>query len=176
METWRAIPGYEGVYEVSDRGRVRSLARVVVRRNGRQQTLPARVLAGKITEWGYRVYHLRSRDKQGRIWPGHRAVLEAFVGPRPPGMECRHLDGDPATNRLVNLVWGTHVANVRDTTIHGTDRKTFGEAHPKAKLTEAAVREIRAAHATELVLAKRYKVDQATIHRVRTRRSWRHVE
>lgn len=50
----------------------------------------------------------------------HRMVMEAFVGPRPDGMEVRHLNGDPSDNRLDNLVYGTHAENMQDAIAHGT--------------------------------------------------------
>ncbi len=56
---------------------------------------------------------------QGKPRTVHRLVLEAFVGPCPPGMQCRHLDGNPANNRLENLAWGTHAENAADKIRHG---------------------------------------------------------
>jgi HNH endonuclease len=50
----------------------------------------------------------------------HSLVLECFVGPRPPGMECRHLDGNPSNNALENLAWGTRSENRADQVRHGT--------------------------------------------------------
>lgn len=50
----------------------------------------------------------------------HRLVLESFVGPCPPGMECRHLNGNPSDNRLINLAWGTKEENAHDKVLHGT--------------------------------------------------------
>lgn len=80
----------------------------------------------------------------------HRLVLEAFVGPCPEGMECRHLDGNPANNRLDNLCWGTRRENCEDAVRHGTafmfpgQESMRGEANLAAKLTESVVREIMA--------------------------------
>lgn len=55
----------------------------------------------------------------------HRLVLEAFVGPCPSGMECRHFpDSDTRNNSLENLSWGTHVQNIADKNVHGTARRT----------------------------------------------------
>jgi hypothetical protein len=62
----------------------------------------------------------------------HRLVLEAFVGPCPEGMECRHLDGDPANNRLENLRWGTHRENAADQVRHGTAAWLRPECHERA--------------------------------------------
>jgi hypothetical protein len=71
----------------------------------------------------------------------HHLVLEAFVGSRPPGTECCHNDDDPANNRLSNLRWDTHLANMGDMKRRG--RSLSGTRNPNAKLTEAGVREIR---------------------------------
>jgi HNH endonuclease len=60
----------------------------------------------------------------------HRLVLEAFVGPCPTGLECRHLDGDPSNNRLDNLRWGTRLENVADTIRHGRRRTSSKPSVP----------------------------------------------
>jgi hypothetical protein len=67
----------------------------------------------------YREVHLR-KDGEQFVRPVNCYVLEAFVGPCPSGMECRHLDGDVNNNNLQNLVWGTHLQNMRDSIKHGT--------------------------------------------------------
>jgi hypothetical protein len=75
----------------------------------------------------------------------HRLVLEAFVGPCPEGMECRHHpDRDPANNRLENLRWGTRTENVADMKRDGTQFVARGELCGKAKLTAERVLEMRA--------------------------------
>lgn len=63
-----------------------------------------------------------SLRRDGRKFPRvvSRLVLENFVGPCPPGMECRHLDGDSTNNRLNNLAWGTRLQNASDRIRHGT--------------------------------------------------------
>ena len=73
--------------------------------------------------------------------PVHRLVLEAFVGPRPRNMQCRHLNGDPMDNRLANLKWGTIQENTEDKRRHGTVLR--GEDLPASKLTEESARMIR---------------------------------
>jgi hypothetical protein len=67
----------------------------------------------------------------------HRIVLDAFVGPRPDGMECRHLDDDPTNNALSNLVWGTRSENQLDAVRNG--RKAVGSAVHSAGHSEAQI-------------------------------------
>lgn len=118
-EIWRPVVGYEGSHEVSNIGRVRSVTRVVIRSNGRPHTVPGRVLATHPMEKGHRRITL---NKLGRLrtFTVHSLVLEAFVGPRPEGAVCRHLNGDPADNRVENLRWGTGSENQYDAVRHGS--------------------------------------------------------
>jgi len=106
----------------------------------------------------------------------HILVLEAFVGLRPQGTETRHLNGIPDDNRLVNLRWGTPTENRADTLLHGTLRRGTGK--PNAKLTDASVKDIRAARATGAAinaLARQYGVNRTTIQQLFDGRTWNHV-
>lgn len=122
-EEWRQAPGYVGGLEVSNRGRVRN-------RKG--------PLRGNINASGYRVIDVRREgEKRSRGALVHRLVLEAFVGPCPPGMQTRHLDGDPGNNHLGNLRWGTPAENNRDTLRHGRHEKVNRKHCPRGHaLTE----------------------------------------
>lgn len=103
-------------------------------------------------------------------------VLEAFVGERPRGMLCRHLNGDPQDNRLTNLAWGTYKENEDDKKLHG--RVPIGIRHHNAKLDDEKVAEIRqrrAAGEPLRSLARRFHVDRATINSVCKYETWKHV-
>lgn len=113
-EIWKPIPGYEGQYEVSDQGRVRSLDRTITNSKGVTSRLTGRTLRSSPTKAGYPIVQIPPKKRYV-----HRLVLEAFIGSCPQGMECRHLDGNPSNNRLDNLVWGTHSENNRDIVTHG---------------------------------------------------------
>lgn len=116
-EHWRLIPGYERFYEVSDLGRVRTVARPIGYRSG---IWDVKILRARPHVGGYLNACLR-RDGNKKTFKVHRLVLEAFVGPCPEGMECRHLNGNPADNRLANLVWGSKSQNELDKVHHGTN-------------------------------------------------------
>jgi len=121
-ETWKPVVGWEGLYEVSDRGRVRSVDRTIVNKVGRTYRYKGRVLKLK-PERGYWRIQL-NRNGEGSYFFVHRLVLAAFVDPCPDGMETRHLNGDPADNRLENLQYGTKSENNLDRVKHGTHQET----------------------------------------------------
>lgn len=114
-EQWRAVVGYEGAYEVSDAGRVRSLDRVTDR--GRRWK--GRPMSACPLRNGYLVVTLW-RDGRQRTRLIHHLVLDAFVGPAPDGMEALHADHDRTNNSLSNLSWGTHQANQQAQIERGT--------------------------------------------------------
>jgi hypothetical protein len=119
-ERWRPVIGYEGLYQVSDQGRVWSEPRWSGGKRQGERYREGRILQPLFASHGYPKYGL-SRDGEMRQHMAHTLVLTAFVGPAPPGMECCHDDGDPANCALPNLRWDTHGNNLRDKVKHGTD-------------------------------------------------------
>ena len=172
MEEFRDVPGYEGFYQVSDQGNVISLVRLTPDAIARGVRKAKQSLAFGKNKQG-RLQVTLCKGGFAKRFQVHTLVLLAFVGPRPEGTECRHLDGDHTNNVLTNLEWNTHTVNMRDKDSHGT--QVVGEVHFKAKLTEQDVREIRASSATERELAFTYAVSQVAIHFIRTRKTWKHV-
>jgi hypothetical protein len=119
MTNWREITGYEGSYEVSDSGDVRSLDRVVEYRTGRRVPLKGVTLSPALSKCGHLKVSL-TQHNQAETRLVHQLVAEAFIGPRPDGLEVRHLNGIGTDNRVENLAYGTHQQNVRDRNRHGT--------------------------------------------------------
>lgn len=109
-EQWRPIPGWEGYYEVSDHGRVRSIKRAYRTQN--------KILRPRPNKNGYlRVALCRdSKSYERRV---HQLVLETFVGKRPPGHVACHWDDDKSNNHIDNLRWGTHSDNMQDRVRNG---------------------------------------------------------
>lgn len=119
-EEWKPVVGYEGLYEVSNRGRVRSLDRVVLMRNGYARPLTGRVLKPGTNTSGYLQVGLR-KAKTTYNAPIHRLVCEAFHGPAPEGKPwALHRDGDKSRNTPDNLYWGSPKENVADSKAAGT--------------------------------------------------------
>lgn len=129
---WLPAVGYEGFYEVSDTGRVRSLDRLEVITGSRSgvRTRRGRVLRSFPFRDGYLFVRL-SRDGRSVSRSVHSLVLEAFTGLCPAGMECRHLNGDRQDDRAENLAWGTESQNTLDQVAHGTHRNSRKLKCPK---------------------------------------------
>lgn len=179
QERWLPVVGYEGLYEVSDRGRVRSLDRILVRR-GKNGPMNVRrrgqILKPGTVESGHQLVVL-GRGVSKLV---HALVLIAFVGPRPPRFDSRHLDGDPANNQLKNLCWGTRSENILDAVRHGTYRNGArpGTGSWRAKLTEADIPAIRARLASGETcqdIARDYPVRASNISHIKQGKTWRHV-
>lgn len=161
-EIWKEIP--DSYYSVSSEGRVAS------RRGGGW-----RLLRPGISSKGYPIVGL-TFNGVARTCSVHRLVAVAFLGPPPtPAYEVNHIDGVKTNSRAENLEWVTAVENCYHRYEVLGQKAVHGEAHPRAKLTEAGVREIRAwAAAGELGkdIAFAYGVTQGTISAIVLRRSW----
>ena len=131
-ESWRPVPGYEGLYEASDHGRIKSLPR---------NTTRGGILKYSIHPIGGHHLITLTRDGRQEQFGLHQLVMLAFAGPCPPGMEVRHLDGNPANNHWApgneeetkaaggNLFYGTHAQNMADMAEHGSCLITARETH-----------------------------------------------
>jgi hypothetical protein len=185
-EVWKDVPGYEGCYQVSNIGRVKSLARRALRMDGsfhHMQGERFHKYSGAAKK--YLAVGLCKNGKTLMITV-HRLVLLAFIGPCPEGMECRHLDGNPKNNRLSNLCWGTLAEQAMDRERHGTNtgnkgknrgkHYNQGEACGNAKLHEKDARKIRALHSLGtfnfVQLGKRFGVHRSTIEGIVKRTRW----
>lgn len=172
MENWKPVVGFEGLYEVSDLGRVRSLDRLKpakVGRGGRGHK--GRVLKLYSVKGLYQQASLSGAGYRRKVCV-HILVAEAFIGPRPKGYHACHNDGDPTNNRAKNIRYDTVQSNSRDRIIHGTMLR--GEAHPNAKLSDydvAAIRVLTSAGFECRYVAKLYGVEGGTISSIKNMKS-----
>lgn len=161
-ERWKAVRGYEGLYEVSNMGRVRSLDRITLRRDIqgilRQWKYKGRLLRRNINEDGY--YKVGLSKVTSKNFLVHRLVLESFIGPRPPGKESIHKDGNYQNAKLSNLRWGTHMENMHDKVRHGTSNR---------KLTDSQIKGIRSSFGRCADLAKQFKICVSYVYAIKNR-------
>ncbi len=118
-ETWKQITAYEGTYEVSNAGQVRSVDRAFTNKIGQARSLRGRVLSPSKTPGGY-LQVVLSKESDPHPFAIHRLVLTAFVRPPRSGEQARHLDGNQLNNRVDNLAWGTASDNAWDKVRIGT--------------------------------------------------------
>jgi hypothetical protein len=163
---WKSIEGFEG-YEISDCGQVRSK-----RRAGRGKKLAStwRLLRPKKNSHGGHLEISLCKDGERYDRFVHTLVLCMFVGRRPNGMQCRHLDGNPENNHVGNLCWGTPLENGADKIAHG--RSTRGRRNVRCVLTEHEVKEIRKMGATQIKIASHFGISRGQVGAIRRGVSW----
>jgi hypothetical protein len=176
-QMWKPVPGYEGRYEVSDDGAVRSVEqyRVCGHKDSRPQLRAAKILVPQIDEDGYLRVRL-TKDGARKERSIHSLVLSAYIGQCPTGKQGCHENGIRTDNRLVNLYWGTPKENAQDRVRHG--RGPTGERNPAAKLNENDVHEVfrlRADGQSQNQIARHVGVSQRVIWGILNKKLWAHV-
>lgn len=140
-EQWKPIKGYEGFYEISNFGRVKSIKRVVTSKtkNGKPSTkmLKERILSLQKSTNGYVQVGL-SKEKEVRIYRVHRLVADAFIANPDNLPEVNHIDEDRTNNNADNLEWCTHEYNNN----YG-NKPAKGEKNGMARLNKTQIQEIR---------------------------------
>jgi len=175
-ESWLPVVGFEGRYEVSSDGRVRSL-RIV--KGNCNKPRPQPLVLSLASRRGYPAANL-SASNRSKMYSAHRLVAAAFLGDPPPGTVVCHLNGVRDDNRLVNLAYGTPTENEAHKAQHGT--KLFGAAVPGARLAESHVHEILLAyrHGSQtagcVALGRQFGVAPSVITAIVGGRAWKHVD
>lgn len=166
MENWKSVVGYEGVYEISDHGRVKRIS------------LPSgkplnRLLKQSISKQGYLVVGLCSNSKP-KVFGVHRLVAFAFIGGPPSNRHVvAHNDGDKKNNNLSNLRWASPSENLYDTVLHGTNHgKYYGR---KSSFSDRDIEEIRASNIGAKRLSEIYGVSYGTILQILKGQTYRHL-
>lgn len=174
MEEWKDIAGFEGMYQVSNMGQVRSLDRL----DSRGYKYKGRTVKPS-TSKGYQYAHLCKLSKYTTI-SIHRLVALAFI-PNPDNLpQVNHIDGNKQNNHVSNLEWVTEKENINHAWDNGLATNS-GENNVLAKLTEDDVRFIRSNYNPAIpefgqkALAEKFGVKQPVISKVVHRKSWKHV-
>lgn len=166
-EQWKDIVGYEGLYQVSDMGRVKSLPR---------QTTSGIILKSAIRHESGHLGVTLCKNGKRKTYCVHQLILITFVGFCPNGMECCHNNGIKTDNRLNNLRYDTHSNNILDSVKHGTHVDSKGEKHGSSKLTEQQVKEIRelaiSGEYTPKMIAKMFEISPKTVSNIKLRKRW----
>lgn len=164
---WRDIPGYEGLYQVSNHGQVKRISRLITTKRGYTQTHRSKDKALGLKSGYY--YLWLFKHNQGRKFYVHELVALAFIGPRPSNCQVHHVNENRLDNRLDNLEY-------MDRTKHSIYHHQ-GEKSGAAKITEADVRLIRKLYKTMPVhaISKKLSISYHIVHQVATVRTWKHI-
>jgi hypothetical protein len=168
MENWKAVPGYEGFYEISDLGRVRRIT-VIGESIGK-------ILLPDITKGYSRVTLCRDNVHDRR--QVHHLVMEAFVGPRPKGMEVNHKRGVINGNALDNLEYVTRRQNALHAYGVLGKKSQQGSQHGRSKITEEIARAIFQARQECKSLndiSAKFGVCIATVSMIANKKIWKHI-
>lgn len=174
MTTWQAVAGFEGAYEVSRCGRVRSLDRYLPNRNG-LALRRGRELKPVVDAGGYCSTQLNHRGVCLTVFV-HKLVAEAFIGPRPDGCEINHKSGVKTDNAVDNLEYLTPAAN-----IHHAARvlgRTLGWQACNIKLTAAdipRIRELVRSGTPPATVGDLFAVSDQAVRSIMHGRTWRHI-
>lgn len=124
---------------------------------------------------GYMYVSISTPSGQRSV-PIHALLMDAFVGPRPAGMEIRHLDGNPKNNSLSNLCYGTRAENANDRVKHKAQPR--GQKHGRAKLSLDDVEKIKQLYQEEKTIAyiaRLCGVGESTVRDIVKGRNWKHA-
>lgn len=173
QETWKDIPGYEGRYQASDKGRIRSIDRAVEGRNPYTGRPFVRRLKGRTLRPGRYCKSGHLSVVLGKGAPGkpvHQLVMLTFQGPPPVGTEICHANGNPTDNRLENLRYDTRRENILDV-------YRQGRVWRKLSTTDAiAIKRGLSEGASGAALARKFGVSQTTISRIKLGRIFAWVQ
>lgn len=171
-EIWKAVVGYEGIYEVSSLGRVRSLDRVVKHPKGGYANLKSKVISQKVRNNGYLEVCLHSLGITKSLLV-HRIVANSFIINIDNKPQINHINAIKDDNRIDNLEWVTDFENQ----VHKTNNKLnpFGENHKKSKLKEFEVLSIRESNENNNLIAKKFNVSRRLISSIKNRKIWKHI-
>ena len=172
MEIWRNIPEWEGMYQVSNKGQVRSLDKKHLGRFGKPVLRKGRILKPLAKGGRYLAVTLADGGKRKQCFI-HDLVLRAFAGAKPKGLQVCHVNDDKNDNRLENLRYGTPKENTADAIRNGVKPK--GENRGVARLSNDDVLKIRNCAESNKELAQRYGVSHSHIWSIRKRRVWKHL-
>ena len=181
-EIWKDINSYEGIYQISNYGRIRSLTRYV---NCSPDNSFGHILKGKILKQGdngngYKYISLKKNGKRKNFYV-HFLVAEAFIGERPRGADINHIDCNKSNNTLKNLEYISRQENINHAVKNGLLKNrnhAKGEKQGSAKLNNQKVILIRAFFnfgVSNKKLSEIFKIHKATVSNVVLRQTWKHL-
>jgi hypothetical protein len=175
QELWKPVPEYEGLYEASTFGQIRSLDRTVYTKGGQARKIKGKILKPQRAVDDPRLHISLCKNYTVTVIRIHIVIAQTFLGARPEGMHICHNDGDCTNNRLANLRYDTPSGNEKDKILHGkAQRGTKCHWH---KLNDEQVRQIRELaqkNISPIVISEMFNISRQNVSKIKlgTRWSW----
>ena len=176
-EEWRDIPDYEGWYQVSNLGNVRSLDREIIYSNGKVYKQKGRKLKSTLKKTGY-YYVSLSKNNTKPKFDVHRLVAITFLENINNYNCINHIDGDKCNNNVSNLEWCSYSYNAKHALEIGLNETMKGERNGASKLKDSDVVEIKRMLSKGIKgyeIAKKFKISQSTISEIKNNKKWTHI-
>lgn len=172
-ETWKPIPGYNGSYEASSMGRIKSLGKdsgTLLKKRPKHDT----IMKQYVSKTGYANVGL-SKNGVCRQYRVHKLIAFAFIKNKNKYPYINHKDCNKLNNNISNLEWCTHLQNIRHAVRNGKFDNRKGEQHGYSKLKKKQVLFIRKSKIRSFKLAKKFNVTPQAIYRVRKFLTWTYI-
>lgn len=169
---WKDIPNYEGIYQASDLGEIKSLARTIEHKNGtvinvKEKLLKPRLVGRKNCQYYEVVLYKDSKSKAFKV---HRIIAELFCKKHDGCDVVNHIDNDRLNNIAINLEWTTVDGNNQHRHIQGRSKGAKGSSNGKAKLSDDDVIKIRKMLSdgrTQTYIANKFDIHQSTVYKIK---------
>jgi hypothetical protein len=173
QEVWKAVPEYEGLYEASTFGNIRSLDRTVYTKGGQARRIKGKILKPQCGTNDPRLQVSLCKNYTVSLVRVHFVIAQTFIGQRPNGMHICHNDGDCTNNHLSNLRYDTPSGNEKDKILHGkAQRGTRCHWH---KLNDDQVRQIRELakqNISPIVISEMFKISRQNVSKIKLGTRW----
>lgn len=174
-EEWTQMEGFEGVFDMSNLGRIKSLERLSPYKHSFRK-VKEKILTASVNRYNYYKYTLCYNKKYTNVLL-HRMIAIHFIENPENKPEVNHIDGVTTNNDLWNLEWNTPKENIANAFKLGAMYCRKGTRNNGSKMTEAQVLEIRELKGkmTYPEISKIYGIDVSTIGNIINRKSWNHI-
>lgn len=181
-EVWKDVKDYEGAYQVSNLGRIRSLDRAAYYRGGRVKNIKGKIISSKVQDGRYPQVAL---FKEGILkgFRVHRLVADVFICNPENKTQVNHINGIKSDNRVENLEWNTPLENNTHAILNGL--KSFdkmgrkGQENKRTNLTDLEAMEIYKLAIDKVMtqekIADKYKVTRSVVNSIKRKDNWKHI-
>ena len=171
MEIFKDVIGYEGFYQISNLGNVKSLSRTILKNGKHPFKSKEKIIKNRINNYCYVTLCKNNTYKNFYV---HRLVASAFINNTKNKNSVNHINGIKTDNRFENLEWCTYKENIQHAILIGLINQK-GENSVNSKLTEKEVLEINKSNLPHYELSLKYNTSKGNISNIKRKITWKHI-